>query len=85
MSEFIDLLDRSVEELSALREGAQATVTAIGEHYSGTASATFAQSHHRWQTTIERHLVALKAHRDFIATARDNYTEACTKNMEMFG
>lgn len=85
LDEFIDLLDRSVEELSAYRDGAQATVASIGEHYSGTAAATFLQSHDRWQAALQQHLDALQAHRAFVANARANYAEAQRKNVEMLG
>ena len=85
LDEFVELLDRSIEEISAYRDGARATVASIGEHYSGTAATAFMQSHDRWQAALQQHLDALQAHRTFVATARANYAEAQRKNVEMLG
>jgi WXG100 family type VII secretion target len=85
LDEFVELIDRSIEELSAHRDGAKATVASIGEHYSGTAATAFTQSHDRWQASLQQHLDTLQAHRVFVADARANYAEAQRKNVEMLG
>lgn len=85
LDEFVELIDRSIEELSAYRDGAKATVASIGEHYSGTAATAFTQSHDRWQASLQQHLDGLQAHRVFVANARANYAEAQRKNVEMLG
>lgn len=85
LDEFVELLDRSIEELSAYRDGAKATVASIGEQYSGTSATAFAHSHDRWQAALQQHLDSLQVHRAFVANARANYAEAQRKNVEMLG
>lgn len=85
MSDFVDLLDRSLEEATALFQSAQATAAAVLERYSGTAATAFTESQQRWQDQAEQHLAALRDYRTYVATARNNYVGALRANLEMFG
>lgn len=85
MSDFVDLLDRSLEEATTLLESARSTVSTVLESYSGSAATAFDESQQRWQAQAEQHLVALREYRTYVATARDNYADALRANLEMFG
>lgn len=85
MSDFVDLLDRSIDEMHAHCDDAKTAVSSVLEHYCGAAATAFTQFHDRWQATAREHLDGLRAYRDYVATARDNYAEARRKNLEMFG
>lgn len=85
MSEFVDLLDRSLAEATTLLESARTTVTTVLDRYAGTAATAFSESQQQWQETAEQHVDALRAYRTYVATARDNYAGALRANLEMFG
>ncbi|SDC05533.1 WXG100 family type VII secretion target [Mycolicibacterium neoaurum] len=85
MSDFVDLLDRSLTEASTLLESAKATAAAVLDSYSGTAASAFSASQQQWQAEAEQHVTALREYRTYVATARDNYANALQANREMFG
>jgi len=85
MSDFVDLLDSSIDEIRAHCDDAKAAVASVLEHCSGAAATAFTQFHDGWQISAREHLDALMAYRNYVATARDNYAEARRKNLEMFG
>ena len=84
MNEFITALDRSIEEITTHCATTKSAVAAVLNHYSGSAAAAFTDVHEGWQNTARQHLDSLRAYRAYVATARDNYTEARRKNVEMF-
>lgn len=85
MSDFIDLLDRSLDEATTLLESARTTAATVLTQYSGTAADAFGESQEQWQSQAEQHLIALREYRTYVATARDNYAKALRANLEMFG
>lgn len=85
MSEFVDLLDRSLTEATTLLESARTATATVLDRYSGTAATAFSESQQQWQKTAEQHLTELRAYRTYVATARDNYAKALRANLEMFG
>jgi uncharacterized protein YukE len=62
MSDFIGLLDRSIQEITAHCDDVKATVASVLEHYQGPTAESFAQFHDRWQTAVVEHLESLKAY-----------------------
>ncbi|MEH3138790.1 MAG: WXG100 family type VII secretion target [Mycobacterium kyogaense] len=85
MTDFVDLLDRSIEEATTHLQTARSTVSTVLEEYSGAAATAFTADHDRWQAQAEEHLSALRQYRAYVSTARDNYAEALRANVEMFG
>lgn len=85
MSDYLDVLDRSLTEATELLKSAGSTTAAIGERYSGTAASAFSDSQRQWQEEAQQHIEALREYRTYVATARDNYAGALRANLEMFG
>lgn len=85
MTDFVDLLDRSIEDVTTHLETARSAVLTVLERYSGAAATAFSQGHDQWQAEAEEHLSALREYRAYVSTARDNYAEALRTNLEMFG
>lgn len=85
MSDFLDLIDDSIEQIGTHLDAARSTVSTVLEQYSGSAADAFTQLHQTWQDKAQQHLTELGAYRTYVATARDNYAEALRANLEMFG
>ncbi|MDX1870699.1 WXG100 family type VII secretion target [Mycolicibacterium sp. 120266] len=85
MSDFLDLIDDSIEQIGTHLDTARATVSTLLEQYSGSAADAFTHLHQDWQDKAQQHLTELGAFRAYVATARDNYADALRANLDMFG
>ncbi|RBO85269.1 WXG100 family type VII secretion target [Nocardia puris] len=85
MQRFIDVLDKQIDAISGERDAVKRTAEALLLGFSGAAATSFDTAHQGWQSGTGPLIEQLRALRDRVSTALENYIKAEEANRSMTG
>lgn len=85
MQRYLDVLDAQINALAEVGGQVKTTAETLLGSYSGAGADGYSTAHGEWQKAAASLLEELRSHREQVATAHRNYTQAEAANRAMRG